>query len=240
MSDKLTPLSHSHEVGQLEAELKDLFLKLYADSLGPTARDIDVYGAPHLGSFGLVERNIDMDGLTVLRETTEDRIRYLFRAWRHRNPERGLHFLRLYLSALFGTSASVWQMWQKKDAAYPEVLKVADEIADSGENPDDYFLTSRVRVDVDTEVVPAKLLASLKSAVAARILLNVRIGRAVTGHVGMVQVGYASNVLRVGQYGVFVPLPEPVGFVITEQMIGGEIGFLCTEADDRLVTEAQA
>lgn len=237
MADRLRPLQHSHDATSLEAELKDLFIKLYADSMAATADDINVYGAPHLGSFALVERNVDQDGLTVLRETTEGRIRYLFKAWRHRNPERGLHFLRLYLAALFSNGATVRQLWQKKSEAYPTFLRSMEEITDSGDSIGDFFLTSRVRVDVDTEILPAKLLASLKSAVAARILLNVRVGRALTSAVGVAPLAYYAHVLRVGRYGVFVEPPRPLSFVITEQQIGGETGFLNTEAGDRVITE---
>jgi len=110
----MSPLVHSHAANALEAELKDLFISLYEDVLRETADDINVYGAPHLGSFGLVEKNIDGDGLTVLRETTEARIRYLFRAWRHRNPQRGMHFLSTYLACIFGDNADSAQLWQKK------------------------------------------------------------------------------------------------------------------------------
>ena len=196
MTDTLLPLVHSHEASDLETELKALFIKLYLDALKPVADEINVYGAPHLGSFGLVERNIDQDGLTVLRETTEDRIRYLFKAWRHRNPERGLHFLRLYLRALFGDYAQANQLWHLKTATYPLGVKTALEMTSAGDDPNDYFLTSRVRVDIDTEIVPAKLLASLRSAVAARILLNVRIGKSARMRVGLGIASYGVNVCR--------------------------------------------
>lgn len=219
MADRLLPLVHSHDATALEAEMKDLFIKLYADAMAATADDINVYGAPHLGSFSLVERNIDMDGLTVLRETTEDRIRYLFRAWRHRNPERGMHFLRLYLAAIFGDRNQVTQLWQKKDAPYPEDLRTEAEITDAGLAVSQFFLTSRVRVDVDTEVVPAKLLASLKSAVAARILLNVRVSRVVTSSVGVAMVTYAGNVMRKNRVGEYDLPPQPDMWLVTEDGI---------------------
>lgn len=237
MADRLRPLYHSHEADQVEAELKDLFIKLYTDALAATADDINVYGAPHLGSFGLVERNIDQDGLTVLRETTEDRIRYLFMAFRHRNPERGLHFLRLYLSALFGSDATVRQLWQKKGEPYPEYLRSVEEIAQESGSINDFFLTSRVRVDLDTEVLPSKLLASLKSSVAARILLNVRVGRTTSMTVGVVPRMYSARVLRVGRYGVFDPPPQLLIFLIFEQAVGGETAFVNSEMSDRFLTE---
>lgn len=230
--DSLLPLRYSHAASEVEAELKDLFIKVYAASLAATADDIAVYGAPHLGSFQLVERNIDQDGLAVLRETSEDRIRYLFKAWRHRNPERGLHFLRLYLLALFGDTASLGQLWQRKDSAYPADLRTEGEIATLGESLNDYFLTSRVRVDLDGSILQTKLLSSLKSAVAARILLNVRVGRAVTSTVGPALVGYGANVLKMGKYGDFPTPPKPKFYLVTEASI-----YVLTEDGNRIILD---
>ena len=216
MADFLRPLEHSHAATTVEAELKDLFIKLWTDALAPTAMDINVYGAPHLGSFALVERNIDQDGLTVLRETTEARIRYLFKAWRHRNPERGLHFLRLYLAAIFDGGGAVNQLWQKKSETYPLHLRTPEEIEGADEDEADYFLTSRVRVDLDTEIIPAKLLASLRSSVAARILLNVRIGRTLRLSVGVAAPAYGAMVLRLNQTGIIRPAPGGDYLLATE------------------------
>lgn len=212
----------------MEAELKDLFIKVYADTMADTADDINVYGAPHLGSFGLVERNIDRDGLSVLRETTEARIRYLFRSWRHLNPERGLHFLRLYLSALFGDSWTAEQLWQRKDQPYPTALATTAEVGDS----EDYFLTSRVRVDVDSEIVPAKILSSLRSAIAARILLTVRVGRTFRSSVGTAAIAYNWHVFRIGKYGDFDPPPTSRRVRITED---GDVRTTEVVGDDRIV-----
>lgn len=213
MADRLLPLRHSHEASDLEAEMKDLFIKVWTDSLAATADDINVYGAPHLGSFALVERCTDRDGLAVLRETTEARIRYLFRGWRHRNPERGLHFLRLYLRALFGDAFSVEQLWQRKSAAYPTDLVTTAQAESEPGAP--FFLTSRVRVDVDSEIVPAKILASMRSAVAARILLSVRIGRTMQVSVGVAPAYYGWSVFRIGTYST-IPTPMDGAYVLTE------------------------
>lgn len=192
----MNPLVHSHEATVLEAEMKDLFIKLYEDFLRETADDINVYGAPHLGSFALIERNVDMDGLTALRETTEERIRYLFTAWRHRNPQRGMHFLRTYLACIFGDNAEAAQLWQRKDAEYPTAVKTASEIDNDGESLDDYYLTSRVRVDIGSDLLPDQLARSMRSAVAARILLNLRILKRMESSVGTANVVSAVMVGR--------------------------------------------
>lgn len=233
MADRLRPLRNSpwtktSPEAELEYELKDLFIKVYADTMAATADDMNVYGAPHLGSFGLVERNIDRDGLSVLRETTEARIRYLFRSWRHLNPERGLHFLRLYLSALFGDSWTAEQLWQRKDQPYPTALATTAEVGDS----EDHFLTSRVRVDVDSEIVPAKILSSLRSAIAARILLTVRVGRTFRSSVGTTAIAYNWHVFRIGKYGDFDPPPTSRRVRITED---GNVRTTEVVGDDRIV-----
>lgn len=230
MNDQLRPLQRSHAATELEAELKDLFIRLWTESMADTADDINVYGAPHLGSFGLVERSVERDGLSVLRETTDERIRYLFRGWRHRNPERGLHFLRLYLSALFGDAWTVEQLWQRKTAPYPTDLVTKAEAESESGNP--FFLTSRVRVDVDSEIVPAKILASLRSAVAARILLTVRVGRTLRASFCCPALGYSWHVFRIGKYGTFEPPPIPVTARATES---GDIRV--TESGDRRIIE---
>lgn len=192
----MNPLVNSHAATNLEAELKDLFIMLYEESMSATADDINVYGAPHLGSFALIERNIDQDGLTVLRETTDERIRYLFRAWRHRNPQRGMHFLRTYLSCLFGDNAESAQLWQKKSEPYPTALKTAAEIDEDGDAINDYFLTSRVRVDIGSDMLPDQLARSIRSAVAARILLNLRILKRMQSSVGTANLLAGVNVGR--------------------------------------------
>lgn len=224
MADRKRPLHASHTATELEYELKDLFLKVYTDSFSATADDINVYGAAHLGSFGLVERSIDADGLAVLRETTEDRIRFLYKAWRHRNPERGLRFLRLYLLALFGDSYVVSQMWQPKNQTYPNGVRSQDEITSSGLSESDFFLTSRVRVDIDADQVPAKVLASMRSAVAARILLHVRVSRVLGAGVRAAGVGYVVNVMRLG-------VPGEGGGPVTVSR------FVVTEANDQIIAE---
>lgn len=231
MAERLRPLQNSAEATELEAELKDLFIKLWTDSLAATADDINVYGAPHLGSFGLVERSIDRDGLSVLRENSEARIRYLFRGFRHRNPERGMHFLRLYLTALFGDAWTVEQLWQRKSAPYPTDLVTKQE-ADA-EPGLQFFLTSRVRVDVDSTVVPERILASLRSSVAARILLTVRVGRTFQNGVGVAGVTYVWDVFRGGMYGILADPPLPRRRVITE-----DGRYLITEpGGDTVITE---
>lgn len=192
----LKPLEQSFAESDLEQDLKDLFLQVFDESLKAQAETIDVYGMPHIGPFKLVERNVASDGLTVLRSSDEAAMRYLFKAWRFRNPRRGTHFLRTYLQALFGSVFTVSQLWQKKLGTYPADAYSEGEIAALGESLADYFLTSRLRVDIDTEIVPERILKSLKSAVAARFVLAVRVAKRSATYVEMAHVARSVAVLR--------------------------------------------
>lgn len=175
MSLPMKPLQHSWAATPLEQELKDLFIQLYEEHMRAQADAIHLYATPHLGSLDLVAKYVNADGLVLLRDADESRMRFLFNAWRHRNPRRGLHFLRTYLRVLWGGYQVAEQLWQKKAAPYPTALKTRAEIAAGGEQEGDYYLTSRVRVDLDTDMVPGDVLKALNSVLAARFVLNMRI-----------------------------------------------------------------
>jgi hypothetical protein len=168
----LTALENSHSATELEEELQALFIEVFDDLLKAQADELNVYGMPHLGSSSLIAKNLKADQLTILQDE-EYRVRHLFKAWRHQNPERGLHFLRTYLQTLWGNSWTVEQLWQKKADPYPTNLKEKSQILES-----DYFLTSRLRVDLDAaDIVPENIIVSLKTAVAARFVLQLRIAK---------------------------------------------------------------
>ncbi|WP_313453337.1 hypothetical protein [Stutzerimonas nitrititolerans] len=188
MSGKMIPLQKSWAANDLEADLRDLFIQLYTEMLGGKSDEINLYGAPHIGPFSLIEREIAKDGLAVLRTTSEDQMRNLFRAWRFRNPRRGTHFLRTYLQSLFGSSFDISQLWQKKDAVYPYSLLTETEVNGLGVK-DDYFLTSRIRVDIETEVVPERLAQVLRTTVAARFVMDVRTSKYGRNYFGFATLG---------------------------------------------------
>ena len=113
------PLQHSAAVTQIERELKDLFVELFA-MVGKDTFDAGVLGAAHLGSFDLVRKMVNHDGLVLLRGAREESAtRYLYRAWKSGDVQkRGLHFVRTYLQLLFPGEASVRQMWHDKRYPY--------------------------------------------------------------------------------------------------------------------------
>lgn len=165
----LAPLRNSHEANELEQELKALFMAMLDAFVRPGEREINTLGTPHLGPFSSqVESAVKNEGLALYRRADEGAMRYLFRAWRARNPKRGLHMLRTYLQVLWPNDWTVEQLYQEKAEPYPEVLW-AQPAADR-------YRTSRVRVgiaspDTTGEDVLAAVPA-LRSVVPARILLE--------------------------------------------------------------------
>jgi len=115
----ITPLKESHANGQIEEELKGIFGELFS-AMAEETFDASVLGAPHLGSFDLVRRTVNHDGLVLLKgEREEAATRYLYRAWKSGDVQkRGLHFLRTYLQMLFPGQTEVKQLWHYKDADY--------------------------------------------------------------------------------------------------------------------------
>jgi hypothetical protein len=193
---ELTPLVRSAEFDEVESELKAMFLALYKKRIDPTVSEVALYGMPHIGPDSLVERGLVGDGLAVLRTTTMEEIRHLFHAWRYRNPQRGTKFLAAYLHTLFGPVFSIDQLWCKKAGTYPvDVMSDAEMLA-AGEVEADYFLTSRLRVDIETDIVPERILKAARTAVAARFVLELRAVRRVMMGYGVMFTGNSVVVCR--------------------------------------------
>ena len=170
----LAPLDYSHRDNQFEADLYQMFMDLYEDYLRVDERDLNVSAVPHLGSFDLVSRNVEMDGLALINNDDEPAMRYLHKAWKHRNPKRGLEFLETYLQLLFPNSWKVNQLWHPKDSQeqYPIDVATRKESID-GES----FLTSRIRVSiygaVDDKDYLSRITPAIRSVLPARLLLEV-------------------------------------------------------------------
>lgn len=173
----MNPLLNSFTNGEAEADLQALFIRLYDETLAAVDDEVNVYGAPHLGSLALIQRNLAQDGISVLNNVTEDGLKYLFRAWRFQNPRRGTHFMETYLRVLFGDVYEINQLYQKIGGTYPEELVTMADILQDGGSESDYFLTSRLRVDLNTSEVPERVVSALRTVVAARMVLEVRIAQ---------------------------------------------------------------
>ncbi|MCM1128928.1 MAG: hypothetical protein NC211_03495 [Alistipes senegalensis] len=124
----LLPLENSYAENEIESDLKKFFLDLFNEHLAVDTFDVNVLGAAHLGSFNLVRRSVNADGLVLLQGDREEAAtRYLYRAWKSCNLQgRGLHFLRTYLQMLFPNQCKVQQLWHEKDKPYPTALRSSE------------------------------------------------------------------------------------------------------------------
>jgi hypothetical protein len=182
----LDPLVNSHQANGVEQDLQALFAELFdpdlsdpkwtgpMESLRQKERELNVYGMAQLGPFELVQRIVNLDGLALYSQTDTAAMTYLFKAWRSRNPKRGLLFLKTYLQLLFPNAWTCDQLWQKKSVPYPLGLYTRADISDSDPTVN-YYLTSRVRVfvgeSVDSGEALARVAPALRSVLAARLFL---------------------------------------------------------------------
>jgi hypothetical protein len=193
----LVPLQKSWAGNQLEADLKQLTVDLYTSMLKPMADRINVYGAPYLGDTPLIQQCIQQDGLTILNSGVDTTTKYIFKAWRYRNPKRGLHFARLYLKSLYGSNFNLSQMYQQIGGTYPNNLASAQDLVTYGYDPASYFLTSRVQVDLDTGgTVPSALVNVLRTTLAARFVVTVRVAKFMSEVAGTYNYMGAAQICR--------------------------------------------
>ncbi|MFM0227851.1 hypothetical protein [Paraburkholderia dipogonis] len=192
----LGPLVNSAEYDEIETELKQIFLDLFSTYLRSSERDLNVYGAAHLGSLDLLTKRIKVDGLAVFGDDT-NAVEYLYRAWNFRNPKRGMIFLRTYLQLLWPNGFVIDQLWQRKGEPYPTALSTRGEITDP--NPEtNYYLTSRIRVSIDdaseTGVSATRVLPALLAVLAARFLIELQVLKRFNDSLGIADGMYAENV----------------------------------------------
>lgn len=167
----LAPLANSAEFDALEADVKAIFSAVFNNVIRPGERALNLYGMPHLGDIDLLSRALQEAGLAMVRQDPE-RIRFLLKAWRGRNPRRGTAFLRAYLQTAFPNEWEVAQLWHPiaSIANYPQACAV---VAD----PDTHFKTSRIRVGIGiSAATPSELITmarALRSTLAARLVLEI-------------------------------------------------------------------
>lgn len=209
---QLIPLQKSAEYDDLESQFKAMFLSLYQKNINAQVDEVALYGMPHIGPISLIERHIAADGLAVLRTTTDDEIRQLFHAWKFNNPQRGTAFLRAYLNALFGAVFTIDQLWCKKSGTYPTDVYSEAELVAAAVDMTDYFLTSRLRVDIETSIVPERILKAARTAVAAKFVLELRIAVRIANPLNFGMIASGVQVVRTTGSSIFntVPTHAPV------------------------------
>lgn len=176
---KLIPLELSHENGQLEHELKNLFISLFEAHIAPRMADVNVYGCPYLGTEQLIRRYLAVNRINAIVDEkiaakNVDKLRYLLQAVIAQNPKRGLSFLKTFIKCLWGSEFDIYQLWQYKNAPYPEMLYEYDEIARDGYSEDDFFLTSRLRIRLrgNGADFPETLPKLIQGIIPARLMIH--------------------------------------------------------------------
>jgi hypothetical protein len=191
----LGPLVNSAEYDEAEHELKAIFLELFATYLRTSERDLNVYGAAHLGSINLLQKRIQADGLAVFGDDT-NAVQWLYRAWNARNPKRGMIFLKTYLQLLWPDGWTVDQMWQRKGVAYPTQLVARGLITDPDPTTN-YYLTSRITVSIDdsseTGVSIPRVAPALQASMAARFLVEIQVLKRFSNTLDVFNSAYAEN-----------------------------------------------
>lgn len=166
----LQPLLSSFEERQLESELKKVFVAVFERFVRERERALNLYGMAHLGDDELVARNLYGDGLAVIRRDAA-RVRFLLKAWRSRNPRRGMLFLKTYLQTVWPNEWSIDQFWHPIATA----LEYPAHKTTNGD-PATHFLTSRIRVGVtvaaDDGTGLVMMQKALRSTLAARLVLE--------------------------------------------------------------------
>lgn len=160
-----------------ESEIRQLFLDLFNQYLASDAFDVNVLGMAHLGTFPLIQRSINFDGLTLLNNAYEQQAgRYIYKAWKSRAKRgRGLFFLRTYLQLLLPHNSRVNQQIapiSQISTPYPTILYDRP----STPIPSGYFLTSRLNVKLNVAGVYtdiSSISSCISKIIPARFIPNV-------------------------------------------------------------------
>lgn len=177
----LTPLARSAELPRArdyalaETELKQLFIRLWQDLLSGRAQDVNVYGMPHLGSASLARRVLAQEGVATFpdKSMSDEGARWMLRATRD-GRRRGTALLATLLKLAWGDTFNIQQLWQKKSARYPDSLATLGEIEANGNDIADYYLTSRLRIAINSpdKPFPQPLREATRSVLPARLMVD--------------------------------------------------------------------
>lgn len=188
------PVDLQHTGTALRQTLANAIKTVMADDLGVAMQDLVDYGAPHLGGRTVVERFSKQDGLAVLRRSaSNDKLmQVIYANWLSMASERGLGFLQFVLQMLFPDQWAIVRLWHSIPYAngYPRFL--------SDTQRSDRFLTSRIRIRLDSDVNRselAELAPVLRRLVPANIVPQVVIDVPTEDFdVGVVVAGHAYHV----------------------------------------------
>lgn len=168
----LEPLRESFEFDDMEAAVKAAFMGVFEDLIRTRFDRVNKYGIAHRDDTTTVERFTKQDGIAVYRENSDVYLRELFRAWKARNPRRGLSFLKHYMQMMFPNKWECTQLWHLTNGSYPNATLPS-------ELPGGSYLTSRVAISIADPTISDTLLLSkispaLRSVIAAKFVLLIR------------------------------------------------------------------
>ena len=180
---QLLPLVKSHRYGAVEAQFFALLIALFKAKLSGRFNDVNVYGAPHLGSRTLLRQYLVSQNVANFNTEAleENAMRYLLMAWRYLNGKRGTAFLETFIRCVWGNDFKILPLYCKKDGSYPESCATLPEIAQLEHQESDYFLTSRLRVQLldDIGYFATEIGNGLNNVLPARLMVA-EIAREVT------------------------------------------------------------
>lgn len=151
----LSTVTHSHAANELERAMAGVFTAIINDFQIEQLNDIYNYGVPWRGSRTVVERFTKLNGLAVLRRDdgglSDKLMSVIYANWEAVASERGLGFLQFVLDMLYPDQNEVKQLWHSKSLSSQYPLHVSED------RTNDSFLTSRVRIKIDSSVDIAEL-----------------------------------------------------------------------------------
>lgn len=154
-SDFLAPLAFTHKANELERAMVGVFTAVVQDRQISELNDIYSYGVPWLGSPTVVERFTKLNGLAVLRRNdgglSDKLMSVIYANWKSMASERGLSFLQFVLDMLYPSQNQVIRLWHSiaQASSYPNYLSESQGV--------DKFLTSRIRIKIDSGINIAEL-----------------------------------------------------------------------------------
>ena len=154
-ADFLAPILHSHTNSELERAMVSVFTAIVQDTQIDQLNDIYSYAVPWQGSRTVVESFTKLNGLAVLRRNDaglSDKIMsVIYSNWTSIASERGVGFLQFVLDMLYPNQNQIVSLWHSRPLASSYPRYVAES------KGQDRFLTSRVRIKIDSGVNVAEL-----------------------------------------------------------------------------------
>lgn len=191
---QLYPLVVEDEYLVLETEIKQSFIEVYNRTIGKSIIQLLSFGMPYLlDDKEVLNWFLLHEGLSLPTNNVNiGNLKYLMKAWEGERHKRGTDFLHTILQCLYPNEYKLEQMYQEKAQTYPTSLVNKEE---ASKNPGNYYLTSRLVVEVtDMDEAGEYLIAyqnALQKMISAKFVLELTLLRSFGGEAS--QLGMASG-----------------------------------------------